>query len=66
MFKSSIKVFNVRNYAKIYRNDFLIGFVLNLKISNVLFFLFEEDVSLYFENFEYFCSNNEFNIKKLP
>jgi hypothetical protein len=30
------------------------------------FFLFEGDVSLYFENFEYFCSNNNVNIKKLP
>jgi hypothetical protein len=34
-------------------------------ISNGLF-LFEEDVSLYFENFKYFCSNNDVNIKKLP
>jgi hypothetical protein len=30
------------------------------------FFLFEEDVFLYFENFEYFCSNNDVHIKKLP
>lgn len=29
-------------------------------------FLFEEDVSLYFENFEYFCNNNNVNVKKLP
>lgn len=32
--RSSIKVFNVRNYAKDYKNEFFVEFGLNLNIQN--------------------------------